>query len=94
MTESIVPIHVAAKREEPAERDRFTLKDESDKYEITVVEAVKPTWRDVWAIVRGRYEPKVRKRRQITVLGMEKALKEVWTADNFAEQLYAYEGSE
>lgn len=64
---------------------------ESDEYAVTMVKAVAPSWRDVWAIVRGRYEPKVRKVKSATAAGMDRALKEVWSSPLLEEQIH--EGS-
>lgn len=62
---------------------------ESDEYEVVSVVAVKPSWRDVWAILRGRYEPKVRKVKRLTPAGVNRVIKDVWSHPRLTEQLYA-----
>jgi hypothetical protein len=57
-------------------RDSVVIQRTED--EVTSVEAVPPTWRDVWAILRGTYRPKVRVVSRLTVAGTAKMLKEVW----------------
>lgn len=59
--------------------DSVRLASESDRYKVTSVVAVGPTWRDVWAILRGRYRPLVVKRRRMTVAGMNREIKKVWS---------------
>ena len=59
----------------------------STKYEDFIVEPVPPTWRDCWAIIRGRYVPTLRTRKRITMAGTDRVLKQVWTADALAPVL-------
>lgn len=51
--------------------DRIRL--DGDRYEVTYVVAVTPTRRDVWAILRGRYEPKVQTTGVPTQAGIDRA---------------------
>lgn len=51
---------------------------ESDEFEATTVEAVPPTWRDVWAILRGRYEPRVRRVKRLTLRGTDRLMKQAY----------------
>jgi hypothetical protein len=61
---------------------------ESNDYVRVVVEAVPPRgWRDAWRVLRGTYQPLVRRRRTATFAGVQKALKEVWCNDELIEQL-------
>lgn len=59
--------------------DSIMVKDESSEYQVTSVVAVTPTWRDVWAILRKRYKPKVKWMSTITMAGADKLLKEHFT---------------
>jgi hypothetical protein len=45
---------------------------------VRIAEAVPPTWRDVWAILRGTYRPEIRVVRQLTAVGMDAALEKAW----------------
>jgi hypothetical protein len=69
-------------------QDSIRIDAESDEYEVTSVVPVPPSWRDVWAILRGRYEAKVKKVKRLTSKGMHRELKRVWTADTLYEDLY------
>jgi hypothetical protein len=42
---------------------------------VRIAEAVPPTWRDVWAILRGTYRPEIRVVRQLTAAGLDAVLK-------------------
>lgn len=83
-----VPIHA---NKPPKNRNApctsIRLDTESDKYEVTSVIGVAPTWRDVWAIIRGRYQPLVRRRKVMTSAGANRVLKEVWADKKFEDQL-------
>ena len=57
------------------------IDSESDEYEVTTVEPIPPRKRDWWAVLRGRYTPKVKKVKRLTVKGMNRALKQTWTAE-------------
>lgn len=59
--------------------DSIVLEHESDEYRVTSVVAVTPTWRDLWAILRGRYRPKVFRQCAITVLGASRIMEEHYT---------------
>lgn len=61
---------------------------ESDEDHNVFVVAVKPTWRDVPAILRGRYVPRVERIRRATPQGVCRAVSEIWTAPKVREQLY------
>lgn len=54
-----------------------------------IVEPVPPTWRDLWAILRKRYEPKLRVRLQMGVAAMDFILAETWTNESLEEQLHS-----
>lgn len=69
-------------------RDSYRIDAESDEYVDILVVAVKPTWRDVWAILRGRYRPKVVRRERLTPAGLLRALKQAWTGSRVGEALY------
>jgi hypothetical protein len=45
---------------------------------VRVAEAVPPTWRDVWAILRGTYRPEIRVVQRPTLAGYATVLKDVW----------------
>jgi hypothetical protein len=45
---------------------------------VRIAEAVPPTWRDVWAILRGTYRPEIRVVRRLTLAGFDAVLKDVW----------------
>jgi hypothetical protein len=81
------PERVKAQKMQPTHTIR--LADESNEDVNVVVEAVPPTWRDIWSILRGTYKPMVRRRRTTTAAGLCKTIKEVWTAPSVKEQLYA-----
>jgi hypothetical protein len=63
------------------------LADESNEYESVSVEAVPPTWRDIWKILRGTYKPVVRRRKVLTVAGASKVLKETWASGEVRDAL-------
>lgn len=52
------------------------------------IEAVPPTWRDFWAIFRGRYVARVRVREIMTLAATDLMFREVYTSDRLEEQLY------
>lgn len=62
--------------------------DESDEYVTVSVEAIPPTWRDLWAILRGRYRPALKVVRRLTVKGIDRELKAAWTTPKLMEQMY------
>lgn len=45
------------------------------------VSAVKPTWRDVWSIIRGTYKPEVQVLAHITLAGTNKVLKSFYNTE-------------
>ena len=53
------------------------------------IEAMPPTWRDFWAIFRGRYVARVRVREIMTLAATDLMLKEIWTSDRLEEQLHS-----
>ena len=54
-----------------------------------VVESVPPTWRDLWAILRNRYQPRLRVRFTTNGEVFTFHLKRVWNRDALENQLYA-----
>lgn len=62
----------------------YRLVAESDEYQHAWVEAVAPTWRDVWKIVRGRYTPALVRRSRMTMKGADKVIREVWTDEKMS----------
>lgn len=64
--------------------DSIRLDNESDEYQAVSVVAVAPTWRDVWAILRGRYKPRVYKRYAITTAGAARVMKQVYNRDSLS----------
>jgi hypothetical protein len=64
------------------EPQRFIRLDaESDEFEEVHVVAIAPRRRDIWAILRGRYVPLVRRRRTSTVAGLARAAKQAFTRE-------------
>jgi hypothetical protein len=61
---------------------------ESTKYEDVLYRAVKPRKRDFWKVLSGTYTPQVERVERVTVAGVNKVLKEVWTSKPMQEQLY------
>lgn len=61
-------------------------KPESGYFEL-IVESIPPTWRDLWAILRGRYEPRLHVYELLDVRGINACLKDVWTKDRLEPQL-------
>ncbi len=53
------------------------------------IRSVKPTWRDVWAILRGRYQPKIIIGLGITPQQLDRILKETWTGGDLDKELNA-----
>jgi hypothetical protein len=51
---------------------------ERTKEFVRIAEAVPPTWRDVWAILRGTYRPEIRVVQRLTLAGFDAVLKDVW----------------
>jgi hypothetical protein len=45
---------------------------------VRIAEAVPPTRRDVWAILRGTYRPEIRVVQRLTLAGFDAVLKDVW----------------
>lgn len=52
---------------------------ERNKKYITYVEAEKPTWRNIWAILRGRHQPQLVMHRVLTTHGASEMMKENYT---------------
>jgi hypothetical protein len=67
-------------------RDSIVL--ESDKWRSISVRAVAPTWRDVWAILRGCYQPKVQRTVAYTAAYYSGVIADVWTSDRIKAQFY------
>ena len=65
------------------------LAAESDEDNDVFVVAVAPSWRDVWAILRGRYVPRVVRVSRATPAAIRRTVREVWTAPRVREQLDA-----
>lgn len=91
MTTERIPIKanpeaIEARKWQPARS--ILLVHESDEFESVSVEAVPPTWRDLWKILRGTYKPMVRRRKAITVAGASKIIKETWTSDKVRDALH------
>jgi hypothetical protein len=51
---------------------------ERTKEFVRIAEAVPPTRRDVWAILRGTYRSEIRVVRRLTAVGMDAALEKAW----------------
>lgn len=67
---------------------RIGLAAESTEDLDVWVEAVAPTWRDVPAILLGRYRPLVVRGKAMTASAMIKTIAEAWTGKAVREQLY------
>lgn len=83
----IVPLHATRIEHVRDVVPSIRLADESNEYEAVGVVAVKPTWRDVWAILRGTYQPMVTRRKAITTAGAAKVMKETWTDEKVRQVL-------
>jgi len=57
---------------------RYVISSTDDHYGPTVIQAVPPTWRDFWSILRGRYKPSVKVGRRLTLKGTNRVIREVW----------------
>jgi hypothetical protein len=61
---------------------------ESDKYEVVHYVAVKPRKRDFLRVLFGAYVPQVKREARITTAGMNKVVKETFTAEAMREQFF------
>jgi hypothetical protein len=68
--------------------ERIRSEAESTKYESVSYRAVRPRKRDFWKVLTGRYVPEVVREVSLTVEGMNRALKEVWTGETMERRLY------
>jgi hypothetical protein len=61
---------------------------------VRIAEAVPPTWRDVWAILRGTYRPEIRVVQRPTLAAFDAVLKDVWDdrIRRILDQPSAFEG--
>lgn len=64
------------------------LDAESTEETFVFVEALAPTWRDVPAILLGRYRPLVVRRSRMTLAAISRTIKGTWTSEAVHEQLY------
>lgn len=51
------------------------------------IEPIPPTWRDLWAILRGRYQPRLRVVGVLNVQATDYTLRKVWTGDRLESML-------
>ena len=73
----------------PEHRDRKEEGATAESLCGVTIEPVVPTWRDWWAILRGRYEPRVRVREVMTLAAYDFILRETYTTESLEEVLYA-----
>ena len=70
-----------------ADDTRYSIAHRSKFFEPWVVEAEPPTWRDLWAILRKRYRPRLKVSIRLSMEGTNRVLKDVWTAPRIEKQL-------
>ena len=57
----------------------YRIDAESDEFHVVVVEAVAPRRRDWWRVLRGTYTPTLARRERLTVKGMDRVIRGVWS---------------
>lgn len=71
----------------PGTYESVSFQDQTKYLGPTVIKAQVPTWRDVWAILRGRYAPKVIVSRKLTVAGVSRVIKRAWSKPRLEKQM-------
>lgn len=61
---------------------------ESDEWTRVGYAADAPRKRDFWKVIRGKWQPEVRRVERLTVAGLNRTLKEVWSAEALKEQMF------
>lgn len=73
---TIIPLHAKDPPDGPVRS--YRLRHLSNRAKTTSVVAVAPARRDIWAILRGRYVPKVRVVSQVTAAGYDKVMRDAY----------------
>jgi hypothetical protein len=90
--EARIPLKVSDERKAALlklPQESIRLESESDEFRVVSVVGVMPRRRDFWRVLWGTYRPLVVRRSAVTLAGVSKTLKEVWTGDKLSAQFYS-----